>query len=71
MDGLKVVPHGMYMTLRSPIFYTNGGVPLSQPSWQTYNVYRSRPTEDAMTVIYLQKSQISVLQVVIQRVLFD
>ena len=31
--------------------YTNGGVPLSpEPSWQTYNVYRSRPTEDAMTV---------------------
>ena len=24
--------------------YTNGGVPLSpEPSWQTYNVYRSRP----------------------------
>lgn len=31
--------------------YANGGVPLSpEPSWQKYNVYRARPTEDAMTV---------------------
>ena len=30
---------------------TDGGVPMSpEPSWQTYNVYRARPTQDAMTV---------------------
>ena len=31
--------------------YPDGGIPLSpEPSWQRYNVYRSRPTQDAMTV---------------------
>ncbi len=30
---------------------TDGGVPMSpEPSWQRYNVYRARPTQDAMTV---------------------
>ena len=31
--------------------YQDGGIPLSpEPSWQRYNVYRARPTQDAMTV---------------------
>ena len=31
--------------------YADGGVPMSpEPSWQVYNVYRARPTQDAQTV---------------------